>query len=381
MVKKGAPFPGEAILFYKGEVMPEQKNIPIILLGFGTVGQALLRQILANREALTRRAGLRLVPVGLADISGVLIEHNGISEDTLRSALNIVADGHQLDALPDVRNLGELSEALRASAILVDLTASPETDRTISEALTEGCGVALANKIPLSGPWAEAKSLFQHDLMRYEVTVGAGLPVITTLRYLLDTGDKVTEIEGCLSGTLGYLCDQLMRDVSFSDALSQALSLGYTEPDPRVDLSGKDVARKMLILARTAGWPLEITDLSVRALYPDAMLDLSIDEFMSSVQTLDDEYTERANQARGEDGVLRYVARVDPEGGEVGLTTVPKDSALGALSGPANYIALHTERYNKEPLVLSGPGAGPEVTAAGVLGDIISLAKKVSVER
>jgi homoserine dehydrogenase len=172
-----------------------------------------------------------------------------------------------------------------------------------------------------------------------------------------------------------------MRDVSFSDALSQALSLGYTEPDPRVDLSGKDVARKMLILARTAGWPLEITDLSVRALYPSSMLDLSIDEFMSSTQSLDDEYTERANQARSEDGVLRYVARVDPEGGEVGLTTVTKDSALGALSGPANYIALHTERYNNEPLVLSGPGAGPEVTAAGVLGDIISLAKQVSVER
>ena len=266
--------------------MPEQKNIPIIFLGFGTVGQALLRQILANREALTRRGGLRLVPVGLADISGVLVDDNGISEDTLRSALEIVADGHQLDTLPDVRNLGELSEALRANAILVDLTASPETDHSIRESLSEGGGVVLANKIPLSGPWAEAKSLFQHNLMRYEVTVGAGLPVITTLRYLLDTGDRVTAIEGCLSGTLGYLCDQLMRDVPFSDALSRALSLGYTEPDPRVDLSGKDVARKMIILARTVGWPLEITDLSVRALYPDSMLDLSIDEFMLPLVSL-----------------------------------------------------------------------------------------------
>lgn len=360
--------------------MPEQKNIPIIFLGFGTVGQALLRQILANREALTRRAGLSLIPVGLADISGVLVEDNGISEDTLRSALKIVADGHQLDALPGIRPLEEVNEELQAGAILLDLTASPKTDLMIRESLNQGGGVVLANKIPLSGPWAEAKSLFQHNLMRYEVTVGAGLPAITTLRYLLDTGDQVTGIEGCLSGTLGYLCDQLMRGESFSDALSQALSLGYTEPDPRVDLSGKDVARKMLILARTAGWPLEITDLSVRAMYPESMLDLSIDEFMSSTQKLDDEYTERANQALGEDGVLRYVARVDPEGGEVGLTTVPKDSALGALSGPANYIALHTERYTEEPLVISGPGAGPEVTAAGVLGDIISLAKQISAK-
>lgn len=360
--------------------MPEHKNTPIIFLGLGTVGQALLRQILANREALTRRAGLRLVPVGLADISGVLLEDNGLSEDKLRSALKIVADGHLLDTLPDIHTLEEVSEATRAGSILVDLTASTKTDLTIRASLTEGCGVVLANKIPLSGPWTEAESLFQNNLVRYEVTVGAGLPVITTLRYLLDTGDRVTAIEGCLSGTLGYLCDQLMRGVPFSDALSRALSLGYTEPDPRVDLSGQDVARKMLILARTAGWPLEITDLSVRALYPESMLDLSIDEFMSSTQTLDDEYAERTNQALGEGGVLRYVARVDPEGGEVGLTTVPRDSALGALSGPANYIALHTVRYTEEPLVISGPGAGPEVTAAGVLGDIINLARQIAAQ-
>jgi homoserine dehydrogenase len=136
----------------------------------------------------------------------------------------------------------------------------------------------------------------------------------------------------------------------------------------------------MLILARTAGWPLEIGDLSVKALYPDSMLDLSIDEFMSSTPNLNDEYTERAEQANNGGGVLRYVARVDPQGGEVGLTTVPKDSGLGALSGPENYIAIHSERYSEVPLVLSGPGAGPEVTAAGVLGDIINLSKQLAVD-
>ena len=322
-----------------------------------------------------------LVPVVLAYISGVLIDYDVISEELLLSGLKIVADGDQLEILPGIRPLEELSEALQAGAILVDLTASTETGITIGESLTQGGGVVLANKIPLSGPWAEVKPLIQNNLIRYEVTVGAGLPVIKTLHYLLDTGDRVTAIEGCLSGTLGYLCDQLMQDVPFSDALSRAHSLGYTEPDPRVDLSGQDVARKMLILARTAGWPLEINDLSIKALYPDSMLDLSIDEFLSSTHNLNDEYAERAHQALDEEGVLRYVARVDPEGGEVGLTTVPSDSALGALSGPENHIALHTERYNTVPLVLSGPGAGPEVTAAGVLGDIISLAKQISAMR
>jgi homoserine dehydrogenase len=361
--------------------MPENQKTPIIFLGFGTVGQALLRQILTNRDVLAHRAGLRLVPVGLADISGVLIDNDGISEDELSSGLKLVAEGDQLETLSGIRPLEELSLALQAGAILVDLTASTETGLMIRESLTQGGGVVLANKIPLSGPWSEVKSLLENNLIRYEVTVGAGLPVITTLRYLLDTGDRVTAIEGCLSGTLGYLCDQLMQSVPFSDALSRAHSLGYTEPDPRVDLSGKDVARKMLILARTAGWPLESSDLSVKAMYPESMLDLSMDAFMSASHKLNDEYAELAHQAQVEEGVLRFVARVGHEGGEVGLTTVPSDSALGALSGPENYIALQTERYNKVPLVLSGPGAGPEVTAAGVLGDIISLAKQISAMR
>jgi homoserine dehydrogenase len=360
--------------------MPKHKTIPIIFLGFGTVGQALLRQVLDNREVLIRRAGLRLVPIGLADISGALVNKDGISEENLRSALKLAADGHQLDTLPGIHPLEEVSEVLRSGAILLDLTASAETGHSIRQSLAAGCGVVLANKIPMCGTWADAESLFQHRLLRYEVTVGAGLPVIRTLRYLLDTGDRVTRIEGCLSGTLGYLCDQLMQEVLFSDALTSARSLGYTEPDPRIDLSGQDVARKMLILARTAGLPLEISDLTVKALYPESMLDLSIDEFMSSTHNLDDEYAKRAQQAEGEGGVLRYVARVGPEGGDVSLTSVPKDSALGALRGPENYIAIYSERYSEVPLVLSGPGAGPEVTAAGVLGDIINLSKFLAVD-
>jgi homoserine dehydrogenase len=210
--------------------------------------------------------------------------------------------------------------------------------------------------------------------LRYEVTVGAGLRVIAGLRYLLDTGDRVTAIEGCLSGTLGYLCAQLESTVAYSAAVTQAGSLGYTEPDPREDLSGRDVARKALILARTAGWPLEMADLSVESLYPASLTSVSAQDFVGAMSALDEPYAGRVREAQAKGRVLRYVARVNSEGGSVGLAPVPKESPLGALRGPANYVAFHTARYVEVPLVISGPGAGPEVTAAGVLGDVINLA-------
>ena len=354
--------------------MTENRQVPIIFLGLGNVGRALLRQILDTRDAAALRAGLRLVPIALADVSGLLLDPDGLPEETLRAALQTTADGSLLDALSGTRPLSDAGEALQPGCILADVTASTKTEPTLREALDVGCGVVLANKIPMAGPWAKAQAFFEHARLRYEVTVGAGLPVIATLHYLLDTGDQVTAIEGCLSGTLGYLCAELERGVPYSVAVSQARSLGYTEPDPRDDLSGKDVARKALILARTVGWPLEEADLVVEPLYPESLSRVPTEEFMAATSSLDAEYAVRIGEAQSAGRVQRYVARVGPEGGTVGLVAVDRDGPLGALRGPANYIALHTVRYNEVPLVLSGPGAGPEVTAAGVLGDIIRLA-------
>lgn len=356
--------------------MPHE--IPIILLGLGNVGGTLLRQVLETRETLARRSGLRLVPIALADVSGLLFDANGLPEETLRQALEAVSSGRLLEAVPGIRPLDDIYAALRPQAILADLTASPKTGPTLRAALETGCGVVLANKIPLAAPWTEARLLFEYPRLRYEVTVGAGLPVIAGLRYLLDTGDRVMAIEGCLSGTLGYLCAELERGTPYSTAIAQARALGYTEPDPRDDLSGKDVARKALILARTAGWSLEERDLNVEPLYPEALARLSVDEFMAALPTVDAEYAARVEQARAEGKVLRYMARVGPEGGAVGPVAVLKESPPGALRGPANYIAIHTARYNEVPMVFSGPGAGREVTAAGVLWDIVELGKMIN---
>jgi homoserine dehydrogenase len=349
-------------------------KVPIIFLGTGNIGGTLLKQILDNGDVVARRTGLQLAPVALADVSGVLFDPDGLSEETLHAALNAVASGGLLESVPGVRPLDEVTQALQPGAIVADMTATPKTAPTLLAAMEAECGVVLANKIPLAADWNAAKTFFEYPCLRYECTVGAGLPVIDTLQYLLDTGDRVTRIEGCLSGTLGYLCTELERGVSYSAAVAQAKALGYTEPDPRDDLSGKDVARKALILARTAGWPLSEDDLDVETLYSESLAGLSIGEFMAATPTLDGEYAARVKKAKATGKVLRYVAKVSSKGGTVGLVAVDRDSPLGALRGPANYVALYTERYAEVPLAISGPGAGREVTAAGVMGDIIKLA-------
>lgn len=346
-------------------------DIPLIFLGLGNVGRALLRQILDTRDTLATRAGLRLVPIGLADTAGLLFNPDGLEDDVLRNALQAKEEGHPLSAIAHSRPLSALDDTLRADAVLVDVTASTGTETILRAALNAGCRVVLANKHPLTGPWEGSRQFIEHPHLRYEATVGAGLPVIATQRYLLDTGDSVTAISGCLSGTLGYLCAELERGVSYSAAVYQARSLGYTEPDPREDLSGRDVARKALILARTAGWPLEMADLTIEALYPESLADISTDSFMATASTLDEEYAARVEKARAEGKTLRYVAQVGPDGGKVGLAAVPQDGPLGALRGPDNYVSFLTHRYAETGLVVSGPGAGPQVTAAGVLDDII----------
>jgi homoserine dehydrogenase len=351
------------------------KNQYLISLGLGNVGHTLLRQILETRDTVACRTGLRIMPIALADISGLLFDPDGLPEETLQAAWQATKGGGLLNALPGIRPLCGVDAALQAGTILADVTASPKTEPTLRAALAAGCGVVLANKIPLAGSWATAQSFFEHPHLRYEVTVGAGLPVINTLQYLLATGDQVAAIEGCLSGTLGYLCAELERGVSYSAVVSQAKVLGYTEPDPREDLGGRDVARKALILARTAGWPLELSDLTIEPLYSESLSGISADKFMQLTPTLDEAYARRVQEAQANGRVLRYVAHVSPQGGKVGLAAVPRDGPLGALRGPANYIAFHTRRYHQVPLVISGPGAGPEVTAAGVLGDILALAR------
>ncbi|MCX7984462.1 MAG: homoserine dehydrogenase [Bacteroidetes bacterium] len=348
-------------------------SIPIILIGVGNVGKAVLRQLLEIRHSFAERSGCYLQPVCVADSSGVVFDPDGISEETLQTIIRIRSRGQRIESLPYARRATSLNDILVPHAVIVDVTASGEMLKVLRAGYDLGCRIVLANKKPVAARWSEAHWLYENDNVRYEATVGAGLPVISTVRQLRETGDRILAIEGCMSGTLGFICAELERGVPYSVAIREAKSLGYTEPDPRDDLSGQDVARKALILARTAGWPLESDAIEVEPLYPDSLASLSIEDFMDATTRLDSVYSSENHEAQAKGHVLRYIARVNSTGGKVGLVSVPRDSAWGALRGSANYIAFTTTRYDAIPLAVSGPGAGAEVTAAGVLSDILSL--------
>ncbi|HVO72193.1 MAG TPA: hypothetical protein VMT24_19215, partial [Aggregatilineaceae bacterium] len=258
-------------------------------------------------------------------------------------------------------------------AIVIDSTAADGMEPALAHALGLGYGVVLANKRPLAGPWASARVFFESTHTRFEATVGAGLPVVYTLRYLVDTGDAVQHIEGALSGTLGYLCTRLEEGEAFSMAVSMAKAKGYTEPDPRDDLSGMDVARKAIILARLAGWPMEPAHIRVEPLYPAEMASLSVDEFMSELPRLDADFAAYMGALAG---VPRYMAEVSPERGVVALRMVGERLAA-QLRGTLNQVSFTTQRYDEHPLTVIGPGAGLEVTAAAVLEDCLQLAQSI----
>jgi aspartokinase/homoserine dehydrogenase 1 len=260
--------------------------------------------------------------------------------------------------------------------VLVDVTAD-ETGPVLTAALQSGMDLVLANKRPLSGPRGERDHLLavaeaHGRRVRFEATVGAGLPVLDTYRKLVESGDRVLKIEGCVSGTLGFLLTELGRGRRFSESLRAAMERGFTEPDPRDDLSGADVGRKALILGRLLGYPGEPADVSIESLVPEAARGLSREEFLATLERWDADWDKRVAAARARQEVLRFVASVTKGRIRIGLQSVGGASPFAALKGTDNQIAFTTTRY-KSPLVVRGAGAGPAVTAGGVLNDILEL--------
>jgi bifunctional aspartokinase / homoserine dehydrogenase 1 len=260
----------------------------------------------------------------------------------------------------------------------VDLTAD-DTGAALEAALTHGMDLVLANKRPLAGRRSASESLWQTARAQgrrilHEATVGAGLPIIDTYHKLTESGDRVERIEGLLSGTLGYVLSEVGEGVPFSRAVRSALRLGYTEPDPREDLSGMDVGRKALILARLLGYRGELSRQAVESLVPKWARSLPLPQFLERLGELDAGWKRRVDAARAQGTVLRYIATVTPGKIAVGLKAVPLSSPLAAIKGSDNQLVFTTARYKSNPLVIRGPGAGAEVTAAGVLNDILRLA-------
>jgi bifunctional aspartokinase / homoserine dehydrogenase 1 len=354
----------------------------VVLLGFGRIGRELVRMLPRVR------GGIRPNIVALIDRSGFVFTPDGFSSRRLNALIDAKAKGEQLAAIPSAQR-ATATEAVKYIAghalgrtVLVDLTAD-DTLSTLRTAIGADMDIVLANKRPLSAPLQQVVELHalagKHNRrIRYETTVGAGLPVMDSYHKLVETGDRVLRIEGCTSGTLGHLLSEIGRGARFSEALRGAMALGFTEPDPRDDLSGMDVARKALILARLLGFRGELADVAVESLVPANARKISIDKFLASLEMQDAVWEQRQRDASAKGRVLRYTLSATPRKVVVGLRAVPHSHPLAGLRGTDNQIVFTTLRYREHPLVITGPGAGPAVTAAGVLNDVLQLAARGS---
>jgi aspartokinase/homoserine dehydrogenase 1 len=351
----------------------------VVLLGFGRVGRELADQIAAPAD---NQPPVRVV--GLLDRSGYIFEPRGISRRRLLDLAQQKDGGALIASLGGRKaNAADALTTMAAHAvsrpIIVDVT-SESTGDLLRMAIGHGFDVVLANKKPLADSWERYNALLRPSdngrpggpRVKYEATVGAGLPIIDTLQKLIETGDRVLRVEGCVSGTLMYIMSAVSRGVRFSDAVREAVEKGYAEPDAREDLSGMDAARKGLILARLLGY--HGTAPAPQSLVPDQLRSVSIDQFFAKLPAFDKEWADRAAREKRRGRVLRYVVTATPRSVSAKLAAVPASSPMGSLEGTRNLIAFTTRRYRSEALVVSGPGAGPAVTAAGILNDIYSLA-------
>lgn len=371
------------------------KNIPVILLGCGGVGRHLLQHIVSCRS-LHAKLGVRLRVVGVSDSKSLLLASDVFTRELDDTFLNEVSQvklgGSSLKTLSSFVNECQVfanSEATRTvidtatrlskstGLVVVDCSASSETMGVLNQAVDLGCCIVLANKKPLTAAMDDYDKLVAHPRrIRYESTVGAGLPVIASLNRILSSGDPIRCIVACLSGTLGYVMSEVEGGKPFSQVVKDAKSLGYTEPDPRDDLSGMDVARKALILSRLLGRRVNLDSLKIESLYPEEMRPnmMSLEDFLSSgLLLLDNDIQERVQKAALDGKVLRYVCVIEGSRTEVGLRELPKDSPLGRLRGSNNILAIYSRCYNEQPLVIEGAGAGNDTTAAGVLADILDI--------
>lgn len=357
-------------------------NQPLILAGLGGVGRSLVKLLGSSKQVLAKQ-GISLTVVAMCDSSGCIHNKGRVLDDaTVTAAVQAKVDGKKLSSLSDSSSdtVLQVVQSFGEKAIVVDCSASDNLIPALLLALEKGGGCCFANKKPLTSKQEYFDQMFSptnHARIGYESSVGAGTPMIAALQRLIAGGDEVMKVQGTFSGTLGYLMSGLQEGTPYSEVVKKAYDLGYTEPEPRDDLGGVDVGRKALILARTLGWKMEMKDVEIEPLYPDEFASLSVPDFLKSLHKLDESYKEKTEAASVSGTALRYVASVDNGKCKVGLKAVPLDSPIGRLSGTANMVEFYTKIYGDSPLVIQGAGAGGDVTAAGVLADIVQVANVI----
>ena len=354
--------------------LSDTQVLNLFVTGIGNVGRNLLQQISKQRANLVNDKALELRVVGLANSRKCLFSRRGLDIDDYNDALKQA----EIDATPE-RIAHEIVKMNIFNSVFVDCTACKEIAEQYKTLLSHNVNVVAANKIAASAKYATYRELKEIAAKRgvkflFETNVGAGLPIINTINNLINSGDKILKIEAVLSGTLNFVFNTVSASVPLSRAIEMAKEAGYSEPDPRIDMSGKDVARKIVILAREAGYEVEQEDVVQRGIIPVECFEGSAADFIENVRKFDATFEEMRRRAEADRKHLRFVAKLDNGVVSTGLQEVGEEHPFYSLEGSNNVILITTERYKEYPMEIKGYGAGAEVTAAGVFADIISIA-------
>ena len=353
--------------------LSEYQVLNLFICGVGTVGGSLLEQIYQQQEKLKQELRLKLNIVGIANGHNAIFTREGISLENYRELLAAAPKS-------DIKRLHDEVIGMNIfNSVFVDCTASPEVAGLYADFLEHNINVVAANKIAASSDFANYRLLKETSQRRgvkflFETNVGAGLPIIRTINDLRNSGDKILRIEAVLSGTLNFIFNTISKDIPFSETVRLAQEKGYSEPDPRIDLSGKDVIRKLVILSRESGYEISQEDVEAKLFIPQSFFDGSLEDFWKNLPSLDAEFEARRQALEEQKKVWRFVAKLENGKASVSLQEFDNNHSFYGLEGSNNIVLLTTERYKEYPMLIQGYGAGASVTAAGVFADIMSLA-------
>ncbi|MBN1822335.1 MAG: bifunctional aspartate kinase/homoserine dehydrogenase I [Prolixibacteraceae bacterium] len=356
--------------------LSENIELNVFLMGIGTVGSHLLSQLKQQQEKLLKEKHLRIKLTGVANTKKMYFYRDGIDILHYREKMEDSNQDSSLDGF-----LKEMTDMNMYNSVFVDCTASDEVAGMYQQVLESNISVVTANKVAASSEYEnyfKLKNTAKRKGIKFlfETNVGAGLPIINTLNDLVDSGDRILKIEAVLSGTLNFIFNTISAENKMSETIRMAMEEGYSEPDPRVDLSGVDVARKILILARESGYKLEMNDVKVNKFIPDEYFEGSVDEFFKKIPEVDADFEKQRKKLEEQGKKWRFVAHFQEGKAEAGLKEVDRSHPFYDLEGSNNLVMYTTERYNEFPMLIKGYGAGASVTAAGVFADLIKVASK-----
>lgn len=361
-------------LIHDSFFLSDNRRIHLFIAGVGLIGGTLIEQIIKQRQQLIDKYKIEIQVAGLSNSKRMIINAEGIELNDWKNKIN------ESESKADINTFVEkmISENL-SNTIFIDNTANEEVSQVYEKVLENSISVVTSNKIATSGPLEVYKKLKllaskKNVQFRYETNVGAGLPLISTLQNLIASGDDILKIEAVMSGSVSYIFNNFTPGTKFSELVKEAKEKGYTEPDPRDDLSGADVRRKVVILARECGSDISTTDVDLESALPEALMKIeSVDAFMKELPNYDDYFAKMNDEAKSQGKVLRFIASTERGKAKVKIEAVDQESPFYSLQGSDNMFVITTQRYHVRPIIIRGPGAGAEVTAAGVFADVLSV--------